>query len=147
MPSTNSPSEILSPRRRHLSGAGRGGDGQRRFDLVLRLGDDAQSSAERIGGILIHTEGGAQVPLASLANIQTTEGPSTIQREWGRRRVVVQANVRGRDVSSFVADVRRALADIDLPEGYYTTLGGQFENLERAQTRLLFVECPAATST
>lgn len=114
-------------------------DGQRRFDLVLRLGDDAQSSAERIGRMLIHTQGGAQVPLSSLAKIQITEGPSTIQREWAQRRVVVQANVRGRDVGSFVADVRRALSAIDLPEGYYTTLGGQFENLERAQTRLMFV--------
>jgi cobalt-zinc-cadmium resistance protein CzcA len=114
-------------------------DGQRRFDLVLRLGDDARSSAERIGQILIHTEGGAQVPLAAVADIQVAEGPSTVQREWAKRRVVIQANVRGRDVGSFVADARRALDDIDLPEGHYTTLGGQFENLERAQTRLLFV--------
>jgi cobalt-zinc-cadmium resistance protein CzcA len=59
--------------------------------------------------------------------------------KWAKRRVVIQANVRGRDVGSFVGDVRRVLGDINLPEGYYTTLGGQFENLERAQTRLLFV--------
>lgn len=114
-------------------------DGQRRFDLVLRLGDDARSSAERIGQVLIRTEGGAQVPLSSVADIAVVEGPSTIQREWAKRRVVIQANVRGRDVGSFVGDVRHVLGDIDLPEGYYTTLGGQFENLERAQTRLLFV--------
>jgi len=114
-------------------------DGQRRFDLVLRLGDDARSSAARIGQVLIHTEGGAQLPLSSVANIQVAEAPSTIQREWAKRRVVIQANVRGRDVGSFVADVRRGLDGIELPEGYYTTLGGQFENLERAQTRLLFV--------
>lgn len=114
-------------------------EGQRRFDLVLRLGDDARSSAERIGQVLIRTEDGAQVPLSSVADIEVVEGPSTIQREWAKRRVVIQANVRGRDVGSFVADVRRALLDVDLPEGYYTTVGGQFENLERAQTRLLFV--------
>lgn len=114
-------------------------EGQRRFDLVLRLGDDARSSAERIGQVLIRTEGGAQVPLSSVADIEVVEGPSTIQREWAKRRVVIQANVRGRDEGSFVADVRRVLRDVDLPEGYYTTLGGQFENLERAQTRLLFV--------
>src|SRR5690606_34264630 len=114
-------------------------EGQRRFDLVLRLGDDARSSAERIGQVLIRTEGGAQVPLSSVAEIAVALGPSTIQREWAKRRVVIQANVRGRDVGSFVGDVRRVLGDIDLPEGYYTTLGGQFENLERAQTRLLFV--------
>jgi cobalt-zinc-cadmium resistance protein CzcA len=114
-------------------------DGQRRFDLVLRLADDARSSAERIGQVLIRTEGGAQVPLSSVADIEVVSGPSTIQREWAKRRVVIQANVRGRDVGSFVGDVRHVLDDVDLPEGYYTTLGGQFENLERAQTRLLFV--------
>ena len=114
-------------------------DGQRRFDLVLRLGEDARSSAERISQVLIHTEGGAQVPLSSVANIQVVEGPSTIQREWAKRRVVIQANVRVRDVGSFVADVRRALDDVELPDGYYTTLGGQFENLERARNRLMFV--------
>lgn len=114
-------------------------DGQRRFDLVLRLGDGARSSADRIGQVLIRNDAGAQVPLSSLADIEVVEGPSTIQREWAKRRVVIQANVRGRDVGSFVGDVRRALDGIDLPDGYYTTLGGQFENLERAQNRLLFV--------
>ena len=74
-----------------------------------------------------------------MAKIEVSEGPSTIQREWARRRVVVQANVRGRDVGSFVADLREVLADFDLPAGYYTKLGGQFENMEAAQERLLFV--------
>jgi len=115
-------------------------EGQRRFDLVLRLGDDARSSAERIGRVLIHTGSGAQVPLSAVADIHAVEGPSTIQREWAKRRVIVQANVRGRDVGSFVADIRRVLQeDVDLPDGYYTTLGGQFENMERAQKRLLIV--------
>ena len=115
-------------------------EGQRRFDLVLRIGDDARSSAERIRQVLIHTGAGAQVPLSAVADVEVLEGPSTIQREWAKRRVIVQANVRGRDVGSFVGDVRRVLGDdIDLPEGYYTTLGGQFENLERAQQRLLIV--------
>lgn len=119
-------------------------EGQRRFDLVLRLGDDARSSAERIGQILIHTGSGAQVPLSAVTDIEVAQGPSAIQREWAKRRVVVQANVRGRDVASFVADLRRVLhGDIDLPEGYYTMLGGQFENLERAQKRL-FVVVPIA---
>ncbi len=115
-------------------------EGQRRFDLVLRLGDDARSSAERIGRVLIHTGSGAQVPLSAVAQIKAVEGPSTIQREWAKRRVIVQANVRGRDVGSFVADVRRVLDEkVDLPEGYYAVLGGQFENLERAQKRLSIV--------
>jgi len=114
-------------------------EGQRRFDLVMRLGDDAKSSAERIRDVMVHSADGAQVPLSSVADISVEEGPSTIQREWAKRRVVVQANVRGRDIGSFVEDVRAALTEVPLPEGYYTTLGGQFENLERAQKRLMVV--------
>jgi cobalt-zinc-cadmium resistance protein CzcA len=114
-------------------------EGQRRFDLVLRLDDNSRSSAERIRRVLIRTSAGAQIPLSSVAEIDLKEGPSTIQREWAKRRVVIQANVRGRDVGSFVTDVRHELQKVKLPEGYYTALGGQFENLERAQKRLLFV--------
>jgi cobalt-zinc-cadmium resistance protein CzcA len=115
-------------------------EGQRRFALVLGIGEDARRSPERIGQLLIRTSGGVQVPLSAVAHIARVEGPSTIQREWARRRVTVQANVRDRDVGSFVADVRRVLReDIALPPGYYTALGGQFENLERARSRLLIV--------
>ena len=115
-------------------------DGQRRFDLVLRLGDDALRSTEQIRQVLIRTEAGAQVPLSSVTHIDVVEGPSTIQREWAKRRIVIQTNVRDRDVGSFVDEVRRILRDdIDLPEGYYTKIGGQFENLERAQERLSVV--------
>lgn len=114
--------------------------GQRRFDLVLRLGDESRSSAEKIGQILVHTSDGVKVPLSSLAHIQLVEGPSSIQREWAKRRVTVQANVRDRDIGSFVADVRRVLSEeVTLPDGYYTALGGQFENLERGQKRLMIV--------
>ncbi|MCP4589835.1 MAG: efflux RND transporter permease subunit [bacterium] len=114
-------------------------EGQRRFDLVLRYGENVTSSAERIRRVQIRTETGAQIPLSSVARFEVVEGPSTIQREWAKRRVVVQANVRERDVGSFVGDVRRALERIDLPEGYFVRFGGQFENLERAQKRLMIV--------
>ena len=114
-------------------------EGQRRFDLVLRLNEASRQSAERIGQILVATPDGKRLPLRALAKIEVVEGPSTINREWARRRISVQANVRDRDVGSFVADVRRALEQVDLPAGYYTRLGGQFENLERAQQRLLIV--------
>lgn len=114
-------------------------EGQRRFDLVLRLADDASSSAEKLRKVLIRTQAGAQVPLSSVAKIEVVEGPSTIQREWAKRRVVVQANVRGRDLGGFVADARAALDELELPEGYYPAVGGQFENFERAQRRLYFV--------
>lgn len=114
--------------------------GQRRFDLVLRLADGARGSAEHIRRVLIHTGTGAQIPLSAVARVEVVEGPATIQREWAKRRITVQANVRGRDVGSFVEDVRRVLKDeVKLPAGYYATLGGQFENLERASQRLLIV--------
>jgi cobalt-zinc-cadmium resistance protein CzcA len=113
---------------------------QRRFDLVLRLDDRSIASTEELGRVLVRSTGGAQVPLAQLARIEIREGPSTIQREWAKRRISIQANVRGRDVGSFVEDVRRMLHDdVPSPEGYYTTLGGQFENMERAEERLLVV--------
>jgi cobalt-zinc-cadmium resistance protein CzcA len=114
-------------------------EGQRRFDLVLRLDEDQRSSAEAVGAILLRARSGALVPLSRVAAIELVDGPSTIQREWAKRRVIVQANVRGRDIDSFVGDVRTALAGIDLPEGYYPRLGGQFENLERARDRLMIV--------
>ncbi len=114
-------------------------EGQRRFDLVLRLDEGSRSSVEQIGALLVATREGGRVPLASLAEIELVETPSTITREWATRRVTVEANVRGRDLGSFVAELREVLAEIELPSGYYTRLGGQFEELERAQRRLLFV--------
>ena len=115
-------------------------EGQRRFDVVMRWSDEARSSAESIADISIRSATGAQVPLGAVTEIAVEEGPSTIQREWGKRRVVVQANVRGRDVGSFVTDARRAIeSEVDLPEGTFVTYGGQFENLERARSRLLVV--------
>jgi len=114
-------------------------EGQRRFDLVLRLNEDQRSSAEAVSAILLRSESGALIPLGQLARIEVVDGPSSIQREWAKRRVIVQANVRGRDIDSFVGDVRGVLGAIDLPDGYYTRLGGQFENLERARDRLMVV--------
>lgn len=114
-------------------------EGQRRFDLVLRVRGELPATAERLRELLLFTSDGAQVPLGSVARVSIEEGPSTIQREWAKRRVVVQANVRGRDLGSFVEDVRAAIAEVELPEGYFPELGGQFEHLERARDRLLFV--------
>ena len=77
---------------------------------------------------------------ARLARIVETEGPSTINREWGKRRITVQCNVRGRDVKSFVAEGRAKIAaQVKLPEGYTIEWGGQFENMERANQKLMFV--------
>ena len=115
-------------------------DGERRFPIAVTLEERLRSDPQAIGTILVTSASGDRVPLGQLARIRTVEGPSTINREWAKRRIVVQANVRGRDVVSFVAEAQRALADhVQLPPGYYLRFGGQFENLQRAQARLAIV--------
>lgn len=115
-------------------------DGERRFPITVRIDDRYRGDDAAIGRILVRAADGTRIPLARLARIQTTEGPSTVQREWGRRRVIVQANVRGRDLGSFVAAVRAAVeARVELPDGYYVRYGGQFEHLQAARARLLIV--------
>lgn len=116
-------------------------EGQLRFPLVLRLPERDRLGAEAIGAIAVTTSTGVRVPLSKLATLEEVEGPSTISREWGQRRITVQVNVRGRDVGSFVAEAqRRVAAEVELPKGRYRIeWGGQFENLERARTRLFLV--------
>ncbi|MEI6084477.1 MAG: CusA/CzcA family heavy metal efflux RND transporter [Verrucomicrobiota bacterium] len=115
-------------------------EGQRRFPLVVRLPDRQRTDPDALAATLIPTATGAVLPLESVAKITFTEGPATINREWGRRRTVIQCNVRGRDVASFVAEAKaKVAAEVKLPEGYVTEWGGQFENMERANARLRFV--------
>src|SRR5580704_9864816 len=116
-------------------------EGQLRFPLVVRLPEHMRQGAQAIGSILIPTAAGERLPLARLADIRLVEGPATITREWGQRRVTVSANVRGRDVGSFVAEARQRIQEqLKLPPGrYFFEFGGQFEHLERARTRLLIV--------
>jgi cobalt-zinc-cadmium resistance protein CzcA len=115
-------------------------EGDRRFPIVVRLEERYRLDAEALAEVVVTTPAGERIPLGSLARVEVGEGPSTVTREWGKRRIVVQANVRGRDVGSFVADVRRAVGrEIRLPEGSWLRYGGQFEHLERARARLLFV--------
>ncbi len=110
---------------------------QRRFDLVVRLPEKYRKDVQSIRRILIPTAAGERIPLEALAEIRQTEGPSTITREWQRRRIVVQCNVRGRDVGSFVEEAReRVLDEVDLPAGSFVEFSGQFEHLERARLRL-----------
>jgi cobalt-zinc-cadmium resistance protein CzcA len=115
-------------------------EGQLRFPLVLRLPENLRGSAGAVGSILVTTAAGQRLPLSSLATLEQVEGPSTITREWGQRRITVQANVRDRDVGSFVAEARRRVAAVPLPPGRYRIeWGGQFENYERARARLTIV--------
>ena len=116
-------------------------DGQFRFPLVVRLPDEWRNSPEAVGSIQLPTATGERVPLSRIADIAVIEGPSTITREWGQRRIVITCNVRGRDLGSFVAEVQQKVkADVTMPPGrYHVQYGGQFEQLERAQTRLMIV--------
>jgi len=116
-------------------------EGQLRFPLIVRLPDRLRESPEAIGSIVLPTASGERIPLSRLARIEVTEGPSTITREWGRRRITIQCNVRGRDVGGFVAEAQEQITrNVKLPAGrYHIEWGGQFENLERARTRLMIV--------
>ncbi len=115
-------------------------EGERRYSVVVRFPPQFRQSAEAIGNTLLTTPSGAQVPLSSLASIQLIDGPAQISRETGKRRVVVGANVEGRDLAGFVAEVQlRIQNEVKLPEGYYFVYGGQFENMERAMDRLAII--------
>jgi HME family heavy-metal exporter len=105
-------------------------EGSRRFDLVVRL-PDAARSPQGLERILIDTPLG-RVPLARLASIEEGDGPNQISRDNGRRRIVISANAQGRALSDVVADIRAVTDDTRLPEGYFITLGGQFEAQEEA---------------
>jgi cobalt-zinc-cadmium resistance protein CzcA len=104
------------------------------------LNEDASKDVETIRNLLVPSPTGARVPLSQLADLQIVEGPAQISREDTRRRIGVELNVRGRDIASFVKEAQTAIdKDIKIPPGYYLTWGGQFENLQRATSRLLIV--------
>jgi Cu/Ag efflux pump CusA len=109
----------------------------RSFDLVVRFPSELRANAEAISGVAFDTPTGQRVPLAELAAIEVTRGPNTISRENVQRKIVVQANVAGRDLGSTVEDIRRAVGErVTLPTGYHVEYGGQFESQEEA-TRVL----------
>ncbi|MBX7257000.1 MAG: CusA/CzcA family heavy metal efflux RND transporter [Candidatus Hydrogenedentes bacterium] len=115
-------------------------EGQRVFPLVVRLPDALRTDIEALKNAPLPTESGAQLTLQQVADVVITDSPATINREWGRRLIRVQTNVRDRDVASFVAEAQRRIADeVVLPQGYIIEWGGQFENLQRAQLRLAIV--------
>lgn len=112
-------------------------EGEKRFDLVVRLDKAYRGSIEDIKSLYITTPSGAQIPLSSVANISFKTGPNQIQRDDAKRRITVGFNVRGRDVSSIVNEVQQKVAkNIQFKPGYYITYGGTFKNLEEARTRL-----------
>jgi len=113
-------------------------EGERRFDLVVRLDESQKEELSAVQNLLISTPAGQQIPLQEVAKIQITEGPAKISRDNTYRRIVVGVNVRNRDLASVVQDMQNILGEkLKLPSGYYLTYGGQFENLENAKARLL----------
>ncbi len=105
-------------------------EGNRRFALVVRVPESARS-VEGLSQILIDTPSG-QVPLSKIATIEDSDGPNQISRDDGKRRIVLSGNAQGRALSDVVADIRQAVGDSKLPEGYFITLGGQFQAQEEA---------------
>jgi len=115
-------------------------EGDRRFPVVIRLSEASRSDLTQVAQVPVPTSGGGFVPLSTVADIAVVDGPNQISRENGKRRVVVQANVRDRDVAGVVADARAAIdAQVKMPPGTYVEWGGQFENLASARDRLLLV--------
>ena len=115
-------------------------EGDRRFDVVVRLSDAARNDFDRIGALPIRLPSGATVPLRSLASFSVVDGLAEVRREEGRRVVIVSANVRGRDLGSFVEEARGAVEEqVTLPGGAFIEWGGQYENLQAAQARLAIV--------
>ena len=115
-------------------------EGDRRFAVTIRLSDAARADIQTLAQVPVPLPGGGFVPLRSVAEIGVTEGPNQISRENGKRRVVVQANVRGRDVAGVVADAQQMIdSEVRLPAGQYLDWGGQFENLRSASERLMLV--------
>ena len=115
-------------------------EGPRRFQLLLRFPFDARNSIQAIGEIRVKSASGAPIPLSDLATIEMREGPARISREQVRRRIYIGFNVVGRDIGGVVDEGRKKLAaQLALPQGYTITWGGAFENMERANARLLVV--------
>jgi cobalt-zinc-cadmium resistance protein CzcA len=119
-------------------------EGDRRFDIVVRLPDALRGDLEAMRRLPLPLPGGAHfIPLGEVASFSIAPGPNQISRENGKRRVVISANVRGRDIGSFVAEAEQRLREVKIPAGYWTAWGGQFEQLQSASQRLQIV-VPAA---
>jgi len=114
--------------------------GNERYDIYTRLAKNHRSSAETIRNLIVQAPGGALVPLYAIATVDIESGPPQIRRDDVQRRVVIQTNVEGRDMGSLVSELAmRIEAEISLPPGYSVVFGGQFENQQRAQAKLMIV--------
>ncbi|MBW4362142.1 CusA/CzcA family heavy metal efflux RND transporter [Flavobacterium taihuense] len=113
-------------------------EGERKFDLVVRIPKNENTDIDALKSLLIPTPSGNQIPLNEVSEISFKTAPSQISREEAQRRIVIEANVRGKDVESVVLEIQKKLdAKLKLPEGYFIKYGGQFQNLQEAKGRLL----------
>jgi len=110
------------------------------FDVVVRFPEEYRNSVEKVGNLLVPTPHGYNVPLSQLANISISKGPVQISRQDGQRRIGIEMNIKERDIGTFVSEAQEKIKKkINLPAGYYTTWGGQFENQQRAMSKLLII--------
>jgi cobalt-zinc-cadmium resistance protein CzcA len=115
-------------------------EGDARYGVLVRYPGDVRGDLAGIENTLVSLPGGGTVPLSQISRIVAEEGPVQVSREYGRRRIVVESNVRGTDIGSFVAEAKKRIDDsIELPAGYYITWGGQFEHQQSATNRLMVV--------
>ena len=113
-------------------------DEHRRFDLVIRLDEEFREDPDALQTVVVPTATGQRIPVTDLITFERTTGPATISREWGRRRILVQANVRGRDVGGFVEEAQAKINPL-IQYPFSISWGGQFEHLERAERRLYVI--------
>ncbi|WP_396588662.1 efflux RND transporter permease subunit [Bermanella sp. R86510] len=122
------------------SSAGQVINGNERYDIYVRIEEQYRKNSQAISDLRLQTPTGAWVRLGDVAEVTISSGPPQVRRDDVQRRVVIQANVQGRDMGSVVADIRKQVAKrVDLPTGYSVDIGGQFENQQRAQKRLSLV--------
>ncbi|HEX9657545.1 MAG TPA: efflux RND transporter permease subunit [Bacteroidota bacterium] len=115
-------------------------EGQARYGVLVRYPENVRGDIQGIENTLVSLPNGGTIPLSQVARIAAEEGPVQVSREYGQRRIVVECNVRGTDIGTFVAEARRKIdASLTLPAGYYITWGGQFEHQESATQRLMVV--------
>ena len=122
-------------------------DGQRTFDILLRLEESQRRDLDNLHRLPLELPNGKTIPLGAVAKLYEAAGPNTINREDGRRRIVVRVNTLGRDVGSVVGDIKSRLADMELPEGYFVTYAGQFEAQQQANSRILWLSGVALIAT
>ncbi len=115
-------------------------NGNERYDIYVRLAREFRLDPQAIADLILQSPSGAWVRMGDVAEITIESGPPQVRRDDVQRRIVIQANIQGRDMGSVVADIRKAIAEkVDLPTGYSVDIGGQFENQQRAQKRLMIV--------